>query len=171
VLREGFKGAKSFLFLRRSAIPSVPAFVSSTLTLRTYARDCLCRLTGTACRPLSVDDPSNNPPATPSDCQNCGVCCFSESHEYIWVTGYDWTRLGEDADRLAQFIGVRAFMKMRDGHCGALEIKRVDGRVRFGCSIYERRPEICRYLGRGSPECLGELETKATAVTQHVQQF
>jgi Fe-S-cluster containining protein len=114
-----------------------------------------------------VDDLPGNPPTAPSDCQNCGICCFSSSEEYVWVTGYDWTRLGEDAERLAQFIAIRAFMNMRDGHCGALEIKRVDGRVRFCCTIYDRRPEICRYLERGSPECLGELETKTDTVSQH----
>lgn len=81
------------------------------------------------------------------------------------MTGYDWTRLGGDADRLAQFIGNRAFMRMSDGHCGALAItRRPDGTRFFACTIYERRPEICRYLERGSPECLADLETKAAAV-------
>ncbi len=102
-----------------------------------------------------------------ADCQRCGVCCFSESHEYIWVTGYDWERLGPDVDRLAHFIGNRAFMKMSDGHCGALAIeRRADGSRHFACTIYERRPEICRYLERGSPECLADLETKAADVAK-----
>lgn len=102
-----------------------------------------------------------------ADCQGCGVCCFSDSHEYIWVTGYDWTRLGDDADRLAHFIGNRAFMKMSDGHCGALAItKRANGTRWFACTIYDRRPEICRYLERGSPECLADLEEKAEKVAK-----
>ena len=100
-----------------------------------------------------------------ADCQRCGVCCFSDSTEYIWVTGYDWTRLGEEADRLAHFIGNRAFMRMSGGHCASLAItKRADGARAFACTIYERRPEICRYLERGSPECLADLETKAARV-------
>lgn len=107
-----------------------------------------------------------DPPPIPSDCQDCGVCCFSDSAEYVWVTGFDWTQLGDDAGKLAHFIGNRAFMKMSDGHCGALELRTLaDGRRRFFCTIYERRPEICRMLDRGSPECLGELETKAARVT------
>ena len=82
--------------------------------------------------------------------------------EYVWVTGYDWTRLGDDADRLAHFIGNHAFMRMSGGHCGALEVRTAaDGRRSFFCTVYERRPEICRVLARGSPEGLGELETKA----------
>jgi Fe-S-cluster containining protein len=104
-------------------------------------------------------------PTVPTDCQRCGVCCFSPSDEYVWVTGYDWTLLGSDAERLAHFIGNRAFMKMTSGHCAALQIRQTaDGGTMFACSIYEHRPEICRALGRGSPECLGELETKATEV-------
>ncbi|HTO02480.1 MAG TPA: YkgJ family cysteine cluster protein [Opitutus sp.] len=104
-------------------------------------------------------------PTVPTDCQRCGVCCFSPSDEYVWVTGYDWTLLGEDAERLAHFIGNRAFMKMTAGHCAALEIRQSDdGAAMFACSIYEHRPEICRALGRGSPECLGELETKTAHV-------
>ena len=107
-----------------------------------------------------------NPPV-PTDCQRCGVCCFSPSPEYVWVTGYDWTRLGNEADRLAHFIGNRAFMKMHAGHCVALEIsRRAGGETAYSCSIYERRPEICRALERGSPECLGELETKSEQVRQ-----
>lgn len=104
---------------------------------------------------------------SPDDCQNCGVCCFSESHEYIWVTGYDWTVLGGDADKLAHFIGNRAFMRMSGGHCAALAIKRgADGQVRYACTIYDQRPEICRALQRGSPECEADLETKSATVAQ-----
>jgi hypothetical protein len=106
-----------------------------------------------------VNPTSSSPALVPSDCQTCGVCCFSPSDEYVWVTGYDWERLGADAERLAHFIGNRAFMKMVGGHCAALEI-RSGHAARFYCGIYERRPEICRRLERGSPECLGELETK-----------
>jgi len=75
--------------------------------------------------------------------------------------GDDWTRFGGEAPRLAQFIGHRAYMRMRDGHCAALE-RRVagDGGSDFFCTIYERRPQACRDLDRGSPQCQGELATK-----------
>lgn len=79
--------------------------------------------------------------------------------------GYDWSLLGDDANRLAHFIGNHAFMKMSGGHCAALQVTRTpEGVVKFFCTVYERRPEICRILARGSPECLGELETKAALV-------
>ncbi|MEO7699021.1 MAG: YkgJ family cysteine cluster protein [Opitutus sp.] len=109
------------------------------------------------------------PASVPADCQRCGVCCFSESDEYVWVTGYDWTQLGGDVDRLAHFIGNRAFMKMSAGHCVALQISRAaDGSPHFCCSVYDRRPEICRALERGSPECQGDLATKTESVAQHL---
>lgn len=99
-----------------------------------------------------------NPPA---DCRRCGVCCFSEKPDYVRVSGEDWTRLGAAAERLAHFVGHRAFMRMNAGRCGALEIRRGEGGgMEFFCSIYERRPQICRELERGSPECLGELARK-----------
>lgn len=73
------------------------------------------------------------------------------------VRGDDWTRLGEEAERVAQFIGNRAFMRMRDGHCAALEIRQTPGGAAdFFCTLYGRRPQICRDLARGSPECAGE---------------
>jgi len=92
-----------------------------------------------------------------------GVLLFA-SDEYVWITGFDWERLGADVERLAHFIGNRAFMKMRGGHCAALEIRPATQGTRFHCSVYENRPEICRMLERGSPECLSELETKSVPV-------
>lgn len=97
----------------------------------------------------------------PADCRRCGVCCFSPAVAYVRVTGDDWARLGERADAVAHFIGHRAFMRMRDGHCAALEIRPdAAGEADYFCTIYERRPQICRDLARGSPECAGERETK-----------
>ena len=105
--------------------------------------------------------------SVPTDCQRCGVCCYSPSAEYVWVTGYDWERLGAEADALAHFIGNRAFMKMAGGHCAALRMARTENaELFFVCSIYDRRPEICRVLERGSPECLADLESKAEQVAE-----
>lgn len=94
----------------------------------------------------------------PPPCLQCGTCCFSDSDEYVLVTGDDHVRLGDDADRYVDFLGNRAFMRMLDGHCAALEIDHL--RRRFVCAVYERRPQICRELDRGSPQCLGERAVK-----------
>ena len=107
---------------------------------------------------------------TPTDCRRCGVCCFSDSPTYVRVTGDDWARLGADAERVAHFIGNRAYLRMRDGHCAALEVRRgADGATDFFCALYERRPQTCRDLGRGSPECAGELASKAAGVEFRIQ--
>jgi Fe-S-cluster containining protein len=100
-------------------------------------------------------------PATPADCRGCGACCFSPAEAFVRVTGADWTRLADLAETVAHFIGHRAFMRMHEGHCAALAIHTdATGSRDFFCTIYDRRPQICRDLARGSPECLGELAAK-----------
>jgi len=98
----------------------------------------------------------------PSDCRRCGACCFSESPRHARVTGDDHARLGDDAERFVVFVGNQAFMRLapRNGTtaCAALVVG-ADGL--FACSVYERRPDVCRELDRGSPACLGEIATKA----------
>lgn len=97
-------------------------------------------------------------------CLRCGVCCFSRLDTYVRVTGEDWARLGPDADRLARFVGHRAYLRMIDGRCAALAIRPAedgsDAREYF-CTVYERRPQTCRDLARGSPECEAEIALKA----------
>ncbi len=102
-----------------------------------------------------------------TDCLRCGVCCHSNLNTYVRVSGADWERLGVEVDRLAHFIGNRAYLRMRDGHCAALDMRTAaDGAREFFCTIYERRPQVCRDLARGSPECAGELSTKAERVAE-----
>ncbi len=97
----------------------------------------------------------------PSDCRRCGACCFSESPRHARVTGDDHARLGDDAERLVVFLGNQAFMRLAElggeRACAAL----VAGDGRFACSVYEKRPTVCRELDRGSPACLGEIAGKA----------
>jgi hypothetical protein len=92
------------------------------------------------------------------DCLACGVCCFSSLEAYVRVTGNDHARFGERAEELVRFDGNRAYMRMVDGHCAALRVE--ESLVRFFCSAYEVRPEVCRDLARGSGACLGEIATK-----------
>lgn len=97
----------------------------------------------------------------PADCLRCGACCFSLLPTYVRVTGEDWVRLGDAAERVAHFIGHRAYLQMRDGHCAALELRTdTAGGTEYFCTIYERRPQVCRDLARGSPECQAELAQK-----------
>jgi len=92
-------------------------------------------------------------------CLACGACCFSQLPSSVRVSGDDYSRLGERAQELVWFEGIRAFMRMTDGHCAALVI---DGRSRqFVCSVYLDRPQVCRDLERGSGACLAERDRKA----------
>jgi Fe-S-cluster containining protein len=95
----------------------------------------------------------------PPACIACGVCCFSRLERYVRVRGDDYARLGADADELVVFHGNEAYMRMEDGHCAALAIDPASP-TPFLCRVYERRPEACRALGRGSAECAGEIATK-----------
>jgi uncharacterized protein len=92
------------------------------------------------------------------ECTSCGTCCFSQLERYVRVLGGDHARLGNQAEDLVAFVGNRAYMKMIDGHCAALRVGGSQGR--FVCTAYEARPQICRDLQRGSPECLGEIGSK-----------
>jgi Fe-S-cluster containining protein len=97
-------------------------------------------------------------PAEPPECLACGACCFSTLPTYARVDGDDHARLGEDAERLVAWIGNRAYLRLEDGRCAALAIDARDGR--FVCTVYDRRPRVCRELERGSPACEGERASK-----------
>lgn len=101
---------------------------------------------------------THSPEGDPPDCLLCGACCFSQLPEYVRVLGDDYERLGDAAEALTTWHGVRCFMSMRDGHCAALVVEPDTGR--FVCSVYEVRPETCRTLARGSAECAGERHQK-----------
>jgi uncharacterized protein len=105
------------------------------------------------------------PPEETPDCLSCGCCCFSQLADYVRVTGDDFARLGEQAERWVQFDGNRAYMRMEDGHCAALQVVAVRDASghptsQFVCSVYEQRPETCRALARDSAECRAERHEK-----------
>jgi Fe-S-cluster containining protein len=104
-----------------------------------------------------VSDLTEEPPLP--ECLACGTCCFSLMPNFVRVTGDDHARLAERAERLVWFEGIRAFMRMKDGHCAALEIDHGSGR--FVCTVYEERPQVCRDLARASGACRGERQAKA----------
>jgi hypothetical protein len=93
-----------------------------------------------------------NPPAQPVSplldhtdapaCQRCGACCFSPSETYVRLDGADWARLGPDAERVAHFIGNRAYLRIAGGGCMALAVSPdpETGARRFFCTVYDRRP-------------------------------
>jgi len=77
------------------------------------------------------------------------------------VTSDDYSRLAdEEAETLVEWLGNEAFMKLARtrgvSHCAALDV-RPDG---YFCKVYERRPQVCRDLERGSGACEGERHAK-----------
>jgi Fe-S-cluster containining protein len=70
----------------------------------------------------------------------------------------DYERLGDDAEKLTGFIDNRAFMRIVDGHCAALTYEAETGH--YLCSVYEKRPDVCRWLQRGSGQCGAERHEK-----------
>lgn len=102
----------------------------------------------------------------PADCTYCGTCCFSESPRHARVTGDDYARLGDDAESLVAWIGNVAFMRLRhlgdaSGPRGCVGLALDAPHRTLTCSIYERRPQVCRDLERGGGACRGELAGKA----------
>jgi Fe-S-cluster containining protein len=99
-------------------------------------------------------------------CLGCGACCFGEHERYVPVSGSDYAVLDELAARLTVFHGNRCYMRMHGGHCAALEIH---ANGEFYCSVYERRPAVCRELQRGSSACEAEyVRKRATSRGAHL---
>jgi len=92
------------------------------------------------------------------ECLACGACCFSTLCTYVTVSGADHARFGDDVDEWVSFDGVRAYMRMEDGHCAALSVNGESGVL--SCRVYEVRPQVCRDLARAGGACSAEIEAK-----------
>jgi Fe-S-cluster containining protein len=89
------------------------------------------------------------------DCQDCALCCFSSDERFAELENTDFARLTLDEQvRLTVFRDGRCHMRVEEGHCAALV--RRDGR--WACSVYERRPQVCRDFERGADACRYELD-------------
>jgi hypothetical protein len=77
----------------------------------------------------------------------------------VRVSGDDYERLGARTADLVWFDGIRAHMRMHEGHCSALVIDAPN--ERYVCSVYETRPQVCRDLERGASACLAERIAKS----------
>lgn len=88
---------------------------------------------------LSLTTFDNLPP-----CAGCGKCC----HLVV-----ELAPLGDDVPEefVVEHDGVRCMDQHGDGACVALD------RATRLCTIYERRPKVCRDFMRGSATCLRAL--------------
>ncbi len=103
-------------------------------------------------------------PGPPHDCTLCGACCFAEEGTYLPLFQVDLDRLLPQDQRMIENTGGRWYMRIAHGRCAAL---RADpGSQRLLCSIYLRRPDVCRSLVRGSAECREHHRTKRELARQ-----
>ncbi len=98
---------------------------------------------------LPVVDAEHTERAEVPECIECGICCNFDDPRYVWIFEDDEARLTDEDKKLTHWDNGRLFMRVKDGHCAALEVK--DGLSI--CSIYERRPFLCRDFVRGGELC------------------
>lgn len=85
------------------------------------------------------------------ECLACGACCFSSEAGYLRVFEVDAARLGADRAVVTVSVGGACYLAMKDGRCAALSVDLERGSAR--CTLYPRRPDVCRHLQRGSAQC------------------
>lgn len=84
-------------------------------------------------------------------CSTCAACCCQLEVMLITDTGVPERYIDTDD------WGGEVMLRLDDGWCAALD------RDTMMCTIYERRPLICREFEMGAPECLEERQGIATA--------
>ena len=81
-------------------------------------------------------------PDTEVTCANCEACCCKLEVLLISETGVPENFIATDK------WGGRTMARLEDGWCAALD------RNTLMCTIYEKRPKICRDLEMGENECI-----------------
>ncbi|TFY86957.1 YkgJ family cysteine cluster protein [Pseudomonas kairouanensis] len=84
-------------------------------------------------------------------CSTCAACCCQLEVMLITDTGVPERYIDTDD------WGGEVMLRLDDGWCAALD------RDTMMCTIYERRPLICREFEMGAPECLEERQGITTA--------
>ncbi len=93
------------------------------------------------------------------ECVACGSCCLSERQDYLELFKVDRDRMDSGARQHTRSDGARRFMKIEQGRCTALRIDSIAQQLR--CAIYPMRPDVCRWLERGSGACFEQITGKA----------
>ena len=93
-------------------------------------------------RSMTFDDAV--PPDTAVSCANCAACCCRLEVMLITDTGVPREYIAVDR------WGGESMARLADGWCAALD------RNTLLCTIYDRRPWVCREFEMGAYECLVE---------------
>jgi Fe-S-cluster containining protein len=82
-----------------------------------------------------------------SICQSCGACCSNNWNVYFPKNDND---IPTEMSEQTSLLGLSK-MKSINGRCCAL-----DGEVgkKVTCTIYDKRPQICKSFEYGSQDCL-----------------
>lgn len=101
---------------------------------------------------------------TEYDCRACGACCVAPFDEpsYVSLDPVDERRLGRPFVRLhvirhaiaTKHVEVKRGPAAGSDACVCHALRGTPG-VRVSCSVYERRPGICRTFQPGGSSCLG----------------
>ncbi len=87
----------------------------------------------------------------PITCSTCAACCCQLEVMLITDTGVPERYIDTDD------WGGEVMLRLDDGWCAALD------RNTMMCTIYEKRPLICREFEAGAEDCLNERKGIATA--------
>jgi Fe-S-cluster containining protein len=79
---------------------------------------------------------------TKVSCERCHACCCSLEVLLISETGVPESFIDTDA------WGGDVMLRLDDGFCAALD------RDTYLCTIYEKRPWVCREFASGSDDCI-----------------
>lgn len=93
-------------------------------------------------------------PDEPVSCSSCAACCCRLEVLLITDTGVPERFIDED------IWGGQVMRRLDDGWCAALD------RDSMRCTIYDRRPWICREFELGSDSCLEERKGTESAYRQ-----
>jgi Fe-S-cluster containining protein len=93
------------------------------------------------------------------ECTACGACCFFDDDRYVELWTVDQERLGASLHHVAVERDGRLFLRTLERHCASLRVTQtrsaeVTDELSFTCAIYDRRPDACRALARGSRACI-----------------
>lgn len=92
--------------------------------------------------PGSGDGPPVPGPDADVHCDQCAACCCRLEVLLLTDTGVPGHLIATDA------WGAPVMARYEDGWCAALE------RQTLRCSIYDRRPWVCRELEMGGADCV-----------------
>lgn len=137
---EGLGSIEPWLNGARDAISCIP-FDSSTKLLRIKV------LTRSTLSSLSTDKKTmtrqtNDPPETNVSCAQCEACCCRQE-----AMLFGDAEVPDDLTVINP-LGKQSMARLADGWCVALD------RKTKRCTIYDKRPWICREFEMGGDECL-----------------